>query len=52
MYGIDFTHKNVAFAEAGRGCCEFWLAIAITKVEQQQTIRQHKASEGQKIQQI
>ena len=31
LYGIDFTHKNVAFAEAGRGCCEFWLAIAITK---------------------
>jgi len=31
LYGIDFTHKNVAFAEAGRGCCEFWLAIATTK---------------------
>tara|TARA_R100000995_G_C3438268_1_gene101974 strand:- start:1 stop:720 length:720 start_codon:yes stop_codon:yes gene_type:complete len=31
LYGIDFTHKNVAFAEAGRGCCEFWLAIAISK---------------------
>ena len=24
-------HNNVAFAEAGRGCCEFWLAIAISK---------------------
>ena len=31
LYGIDFTHKNVAFAEAGRGCCEFWLAIATAK---------------------
>ena len=31
LYGIDFTYKNVAFAEAGRGCCEFWLAIATTK---------------------
>ena len=31
LYGIDFTHKDVAFAEAGRGCCEFWLAIATTK---------------------
>tara|TARA_E500000178_G_scaffold309254_1_gene323476 strand:- start:9 stop:722 length:714 start_codon:yes stop_codon:yes gene_type:complete len=31
LYGIDFTHKNVNFAEAGRACCEFWLAIAISK---------------------
>ena len=31
LYGIDFTHKNVSFAEAGRGCCEFWLAVASTK---------------------
>jgi hypothetical protein len=31
LYGIDFTHKAVNFAEAGRACCEFWLAIAITK---------------------
>jgi len=31
LYGMDFTHKNVSFAEAGRGCCEFWLAIAATK---------------------
>tara|TARA_Y100000114_G_scaffold69785_1_gene63871 strand:+ start:222 stop:935 length:714 start_codon:yes stop_codon:yes gene_type:complete len=31
LYGIDFTHKDVAFAEAGRACCEFWLAIATTK---------------------
>jgi len=31
LYGIDFTHKNVNFAEAGRACCEFWLAIAVTK---------------------
>ena len=26
LYGIDFTHKAVNFAEAGRACCEFWLA--------------------------
>jgi hypothetical protein len=25
------TDKNVNFAEAGRACCEFWLAIAATK---------------------
>jgi len=31
LFGIDFTHKNVNFAEAGRACCEFWLAIAATK---------------------
>ena len=31
LYGIDFTHKAVNFAEAGRACSEFWLAIAITK---------------------
>ena len=31
IYGVDFTHKDVAFAEAGRACCEFWLAIAISK---------------------
>jgi|TARA_R100000426_G_scaffold1487_1_gene2619 hypothetical protein len=31
LYGIDFTHKAINFAEAGRACCEFWLAIAISK---------------------
>ena len=31
LFGIDFTHKHIAFAEAGRGCCEFWLALATTK---------------------
>ena len=31
LYGIDFTHKSINFAEAGRACCEFWLAIATTK---------------------
>ena len=31
LFGIDFTHKAVNFAEAGRACCEFWLAIAISK---------------------
>ena len=31
LYGIDFTHKAINFAEAGRACCEFWIAIAISK---------------------
>ena len=31
LYGIDFTHKAVNFAEAGRACCEFWLAVAKTE---------------------
>ena len=31
LYGIDFTHKAINFAEAGRACCEVWLAIAISK---------------------
>ena len=31
LYGIDFTHKAINFAEAGRACCEFWLAVAISK---------------------
>tara|TARA_B100001939_G_scaffold344126_1_gene357987 strand:+ start:546 stop:1283 length:738 start_codon:yes stop_codon:yes gene_type:complete len=26
LFGIDFSYKgNLHFAEAGRGCCEFWL---------------------------
>ena len=30
LFGIDFSYKgNVHFAEAGRGCCEFWLAKCI-----------------------
>mgnify|MGYP003132082774 FL=1 len=31
LFGIDFTYRDIAFAEAGRGCCEFWLAVAMTK---------------------
>ena len=31
LYGIDFTHKAINFAEAGRACCELWLAIAVSK---------------------
>ena len=32
LYGIDFSYrKNVHFAEAGRACCEFWLAYCTTK---------------------
>ena len=31
LYGIDFTHKAVNFAEAGRAVVSFWLAIAISK---------------------
>ena len=32
LFGIDFSYKqNLNFAEAGRACCEFWCAIAISK---------------------
>lgn len=32
LYGIDFSYKqNLNFAEAGRACCEFWCAIALSK---------------------
>jgi len=31
LYGIDYTYRNVNIAEAGRACCEFWCAIAISK---------------------
>ena len=32
IFGVDFGYKgNLYFAEAGRACCEFWLAIATTK---------------------
>jgi hypothetical protein len=32
LFGIDFSYKqNVNFAEAGRACCEFWCAIALSK---------------------
>jgi len=32
LFGIDFSYRqNVSFAEAGRACCEFWCAIALTK---------------------
>ena len=32
LYGIDFSYKaNLNFAEAGRACCEFWCAIAISR---------------------
>ena len=32
LYGIDFSYKeNINFAEAGRACCEFWCAIALSK---------------------
>jgi len=30
LFGVDFTYKsNVGFAEAGRGCVEFWLCKCI-----------------------
>tara|TARA_R110000796_G_scaffold145070_1_gene261697 strand:+ start:2122 stop:2847 length:726 start_codon:yes stop_codon:yes gene_type:complete len=30
VFGVDFTYKtNMHFAEAGRACCEFWLAKCI-----------------------
>jgi len=31
LYGIDYNYKNVSIAEAGRACCEFWCAIAVSK---------------------
>lgn len=32
LFGIDFSYKkNIHFAEAGRACCEFWAAIALSK---------------------
>lgn len=32
FYGVDFSYqKNINFAEAGRACCEFWCAMAISK---------------------
>tara|TARA_R110001592_G_scaffold151834_2_gene378685 strand:- start:643 stop:1320 length:678 start_codon:yes stop_codon:yes gene_type:complete len=31
LYGIDYSYKDVNIAEAGRACCEFWCAIAISK---------------------
>lgn len=30
LFGIDFTYKgNLHFAEAGRSCCEYWLAKCV-----------------------
>ena len=32
LYGIDYTYANLpSMAEAGRGCCEFWLSMAVSK---------------------
>ena len=32
MFGVDFSYKgNLHFAEAGRGCVEFWLSKCIEK---------------------
>lgn len=32
FYGVDFTYKqNIHFAEAGRGCVEFWCGVAVSK---------------------
>jgi hypothetical protein len=32
IFGVDFTYKtNMHFAEAGRGCVEFWLAKCISE---------------------
>jgi hypothetical protein len=31
MFGVDFSYKgNLHFAEAGRGCVEFWLSKCIS----------------------
>lgn len=32
FYGVDFSYRqNLHFAEAGRGCVEFWCAIALSR---------------------
>jgi len=32
LYGIDYSYRqNINFAEAGRACCEFWCATAISR---------------------
>lgn len=32
LYGVDFSYRqNLHFAEAGRGCVEFWCAVALSK---------------------
>tara|TARA_R100000656_G_C3957051_1_gene129352 strand:- start:28 stop:768 length:741 start_codon:yes stop_codon:yes gene_type:complete len=32
IFGVDFTYKNnMHFAEAGRACCEFWIAKCLDK---------------------
>lgn len=32
MFGVDFSYKqNIHFAEAGKACVEFWLAIALSR---------------------
>lgn len=32
LYGIDYSYKeNIHVAEAGRGCVEFWCAIAVSR---------------------
>lgn len=41
LFGIDFSYrKNIYFAEAGRACCEFWSAIALSRGIQVETARQ------------
>lgn len=31
LFGCDFTYSDAHFSEAGRGCCEFWLGIAVAR---------------------
>lgn len=32
LFGLDYTYRsNIMIAEAGRGCCEFWLAMMASK---------------------
>ena len=31
LYGIDFTHKAINFAEAGRACVEFWISKCMSE---------------------
>ena len=55
FYGIDFTYKsNVAFAEAGRACVEFWCAIGVTKgvkiqVSQNSSLLDSNVPENEKL---
>lgn len=31
FFGCDFTYPDASHAERGRGCCEYWIGVAMTK---------------------